>query len=198
VNPFLRLSPLRVWTPTRSTREIVTNIQWNSTTATTPSKKAAALGNRFFPIVEADLTDLRDLTNPTNHGSINLTDPTDHEFTDRAPTELHIDRTATEWEVYKALKRAKPDKCPGIDEIPNRFLHAMGEPLIQAPTALINECWAAEYFPKQFRAARTIVLRKPDKPDYSDPGAWRPITLLSTLGKIMESVMAQRLGGLAE
>jgi hypothetical protein len=54
----------------------------------------------------------------------------DHEVAGRAPRELHIDRTATEWEVYKAIKRAKPDKCPGIDEIPNRFPHAMGEPLV--------------------------------------------------------------------
>ena len=63
---------------------------------------------------------------------------------------------------------------------------------------LLNRCWAAEYYPKQFRTARTIVLRKPDKQDYSDPGAWRLIALLSTLGKVFESVMAQRLSNLAE
>jgi hypothetical protein len=104
--------------------------------------------------------------------------------------------------VHTALKRTKPDKCPGADEIPNRFLQAMGEPLVQALTALINRCWAAEYFPKKFRMAYTIVLRKPSKPDkqrdYSDPGAWWPIALLSTLGKVMELVMAQRLSSLAE
>jgi hypothetical protein len=107
--------------------------------------------------------------------------------------ELHIARTATEWEAYTALKRAKPDKCPGMDEIPNRFLS-----LIQALIALISQCWAVEYFPRRFRTARTIVLGKPSKPDYSDPGAWRPIALLSTLGKIVESVMAQQLSSLVE
>jgi hypothetical protein len=50
-----------------------------------------------------------------------------------------MDRIATESEVYAVLKRTKPDKCPGADEIPNRFLRAMGEPLIQALTALINQ-----------------------------------------------------------
>jgi retron-type reverse transcriptase len=74
----------------------------------------------------------------------------------------------------------------------------MGEPLIQALTALLNQCLKTEYYPKRFRAARTIVLRKPGKPDYADPGAWRPIALLSTIGKIFESIMAQRLSGLAE
>jgi hypothetical protein len=119
-----------------------------------------------------------------------LTDIIDHEFTGRAAIELHIPQIAEEWEVYTALKRTKPDKCLGTDEIVNRFLKAMGDPLVRALTALLNRCWAAEYFPKQFRAARTIVLCKPSKPDYSDTGAWRPIALLSTLGKIIESVMA--------
>jgi hypothetical protein len=143
--------------------------------------------------VEADLTDLIDLTDLTNPIS-----STGREFTDRVQTELYIDCTTTKWEVHKALKRAKPDKSLGIDEIPNRFLHAMGELLIQALTVLINQCWAAEYYPKQFRAARTIVLRKLDKLDYTDLGAWRLIALLSTLGKTMESIMAQQLSSLAE
>ena len=79
--------------------------------------------------------------------------------------ELQIDRTAAEWEVYKALKSTKPDKCPRADEIPNRFLLAMGQPLVRALSTLLNRCWAAEYYPKQFRTAHTIVLRKPDAPD---------------------------------
>ena len=150
------------------------NIQWNGTVATTASDKAAALRNRFFPQVDVDLTDI-----------------TDCEFTGTLATEQYIDQKATKWEVYLALRRAKPDKCPGIDEIPNQFLQAMGEPLVQALTALLNQCWAAEYFPKRFQAACTIVLCKPDKPDYLDPGAWCLIALLNTLGKVIESVMAQ-------
>ena len=46
--------------------------------------------------------------------------------------------------------------------------------------------------------ACTIVLRKPSKPDYSDLGAWRPIALLSTLGKIIEMLLACRLSNLAK
>jgi hypothetical protein len=41
-------------------------------------------------------------------------------------------------------------------------------------------------------------LRKPGKPDYSIPGAYRPISLLNTLGKILEAVMARRLSFWAE
>jgi hypothetical protein len=38
-----------------------------------------------------------------------------------------------------------------------------------------------------------VVLRKPRKPNYSVPGAYRPISLLNTLGKLLEVVIARRL-----
>ncbi|KAJ5244713.1 hypothetical protein N7489_004809 [Penicillium chrysogenum] len=41
-------------------------------------------------------------------------------------------------------------------------------------------------------------MRKPGKPDYSLPGAYRPISLLKTLGKLLEAVMARRLFFFAE
>ena len=65
-------------------------------------------------------------------------------------------------------------------------------------TKLVNAYFRLSYFPKQFRHARTIVLRKPGKPNYSDPGAWRPIALLNTTGKIVETVLARRITDLAE
>lgn len=43
-----------------------------------------------------------------------------------------------------------------------------------------------------------VVLRKPGKPDYSVPGAYRPISLLNTLGKLLEAVVARRLSYLTE
>lgn len=54
------------------------------------------------------------------------------------------------------------------------------------------------YHPRQWRSAKIVVLRKPGKPDYSTPGAYRPISLLNTLGKLLEAVVARRLSFLAE
>ena len=45
----------------------------------------------------------------------------------------------------------------------------------------------------QWRSAKIIPLKKPDKGDYTIAKAWRPISLLSTLGKIMEAVIAERI-----
>jgi hypothetical protein len=63
---------------------------------------------------------------------------------------LQVDRTAADWEVYKALKSTKLDKSLRADEIPNRFLLAIGQLLVQALSILLNRCWAAEYYLKQF------------------------------------------------
>src|SRR6266487_5583781 len=74
----------------------------------------------------------------------------------------------------------------------------MGEPLVKALQGLLTAVNKVNYYPKRFRAARTIVLRKPSNPDYSDPGAWTPIALLSTLGKIIETLLARKLSNLAK
>jgi Reverse transcriptase (RNA-dependent DNA polymerase) len=41
--------------------------------------------------------------------------------------------------------------------------------------------------------AKVVVLAKPNKPDYSAPKAYRPISLLECAGKLLEKVMAKRV-----
>jgi hypothetical protein len=47
--------------------------------------------------------------------------------------------------------------------------------------------------PQQWKIAKIIPLKKPNKDDYTLAKAWRPISLLSTLGKLLEAVVADRL-----
>ena len=54
------------------------------------------------------------------------------------------------------------------------------------------------YFPKSFKETTTIVLRKPGKPDYTKPNAYRPIALENTLGKVFESIMTNIMSYLTE
>ena len=63
---------------------------------------------------------------------------------------------------------------------------------------LTQACWATAYYPKRFRVARTVAIRKPGKEDYTLPGAWRPIALLSTVGKVIEALTATQIRRLAE
>ncbi|KAL3702658.1 hypothetical protein TMatcc_011237 [Talaromyces marneffei ATCC 18224] len=47
--------------------------------------------------------------------------------------------------------------------------------------------------PSQWRNAKIIPLKKPAKDNYSLAKSWRPISLLSTLGKILEAVITERI-----
>lgn len=57
-----------------------------------------------------------------------------------------------------------------------------------------------EHFPQRFRSSRVVVLRKPGKPlaVQKTPGGWRPIALLSTVGKVLEAIIGERIAGAAE
>ena len=50
----------------------------------------------------------------------------------------------------------------------------------------------------QWKHAKIIPLKKPGKDDYTFAKAWRPISLLATLGKILELVIAERISYAAE
>lgn len=56
----------------------------------------------------------------------------------------------------------------------------------------INTCIKLSYWPITFRIAKVIPILKSGKPP-SDPHSYRPISLLNTLGKILEKVVQRRL-----
>ncbi|ETW81314.1 hypothetical protein HETIRDRAFT_244657, partial [Heterobasidion irregulare TC 32-1] len=53
-------------------------------------------------------------------------------------------------------------------------------------------CLRLGYWPNQFKISTTIVISKPKKSDYSRLKSYRPIILLSCLGKLMEKVLVNR------
>ena len=54
------------------------------------------------------------------------------------------------------------------------------------------------YHPKCWEEATGFILKKPKKPDFSKPKAYREISLLNCLGKVSERILARRLSYLAE
>jgi len=60
-------------------------------------------------------------------------------------------------------------------------------------TMLICQCLANRYHPLQWLKAIAIALKKPNKPDYTQPRAYCLITLLEYMGKLLEKVVAHRL-----
>ena len=56
----------------------------------------------------------------------------------------------------------------------------------------------AGHHPTCWKEATVVIIKKLGKPDYGNPKAYRPISLLNCLGKISEKIMASRLAHTAE
>ena len=56
--------------------------------------------------------------------------------------------------------------------------------------------WPSYYEP--WKHFTTVVLRKPGKPDYEIPKAYRPIALLCTLAKVLTAIVAEDMSRLVE
>jgi hypothetical protein len=104
----------------------------------------------------------------------------------------------TKHEIERAIFRSSLDKAPGLDEISFRVWRELwlviGDHLLRLYTASVD----LGYTPKQWKIARIVTLRKPRKADYTILKAFRPISLLPTISKGLEAVMAARLSYIAE
>ena len=65
-------------------------------------------------------------------------------------------------------------------------------------TSLADVCLKLECYLAFLKTARTIVLRKPGKSAYKVPNAWQLITLLKTISKVVEKLLAKRIRSTAE
>jgi hypothetical protein len=104
----------------------------------------------------------------------------------------------TEKEVHQAITSTPPMKAAGPDGIINRVLHAAAAQIAPYLTRIFNWSLRLEYCSAHFRHSTTIVLRKPGKDDYTAPKAYRPIALLNTIGKLMDSIIAKRISYMTE
>jgi hypothetical protein len=59
-------------------------------------------------------------------------------------------------------------------------------------THLFNHLLRLGYIPTNWKRAKVVPIPKPNKPG-TDPNSYRPISLLNTLGKLVERILAARL-----
>jgi hypothetical protein len=72
--------------------------------------------------------------------------------------------------VDAVIDKLAPKKAPGPDEIPNLILRKCYNE-IKNHLLLAQESFETGHFPAIFKETSTLVLRKPNKPDYSRPNA---------------------------
>ena len=96
-------------------------------------------------------------------------------------------------QIRRQLKRLKPFKAPGPDGIPNIVLTRCADLIVDRLWYIFNAILEKEIYYAPWKHFTTVVLRKPGKPRYDTPKAYRPIALLNTLGKLMTAAVAEQL-----
>lgn len=95
-------------------------------------------------------------------------------------------------EVGAAIKRLNNKKSSGPDGIPN-FVVRKTDQESWAPLAILfNNCFNVGYFPVVWKRSRVVPILKPGK-DPTDAASYRPIALLSNIGKLFEKVILDRV-----
>ena len=98
-------------------------------------------------------------------------------------------------EIWDALCPTTNSSAPGPDHVTWHHLKlALSIPDTDAALArLFNNICREGTWPSYFKDSQSVIIPKPNKPDYSIPKSYRPIALLNTLGKLLTKILANRL-----
>ena len=99
----------------------------------------------------------------------------------------------TDEEIWKAIILTSSYKVPGRDILPAVVWQYIWPIIGQQMSNLFRECIKIKRTLRDWKTARIIPLRKPDKPDYTVANAYHPISLLYIISKAFEAVIAIRI-----
>ncbi|MEW8546767.1 MAG: reverse transcriptase domain-containing protein [Candidatus Thiodiazotropha sp.] len=106
----------------------------------------------------------------------------------------HENSDLREEEVEAAISMLSNNSAPSPDEqIFNVLLKKGGEAMVKGLHYLFQKSWALGVLPEDFKLDPKVMLPKPGKSNYNTVRSYRPITLESVIGKVMERVICNRL-----
>ena len=94
--------------------------------------------------------------------------------------------------LQQEIKMLKTRKAPGMDNITSQMLQELPEEGLIKLLHIYNAIVQCNYWPADFKSAQIIMVLKPGK-DPTDVTSYRPISLLSTLSKLLEKLISQRI-----
>ena len=97
----------------------------------------------------------------------------------------------SEQEIFNIIMNLPNKYSSGLDEIPVCVLKYVAESICCPLANIINECFLTGTFPSELKKAKLIPIHK--KGDAHNPGNFRPVSLLSSVSKVFERAIYNRL-----
>lgn len=95
-------------------------------------------------------------------------------------------------EVWETIRKLPGKKAPGPDKISNTALKKASKKTILHLTKIFNCCLRLEHFPNPWKQANVVMIPKAGKNKLT-PTNHRPISLLNTMSKLLETLILIRL-----
>ena len=114
------------------------------------------------------------------------------------PVPLPLGGCISEDQIKRHIAKLSPHKAMGTDEVPNIMLKECADLVLPYLLQVFRAVFKLKVYHAQWQEIITCILRKPGKPHYDVPKAYRPIALLNTIAKLLTSVIAEELSILVE
>ena len=109
----------------------------------------------------------------------------------RTIKEASYNKPFTILEMQRSYKSC-PNKAPGSDKITYNMIKQSHRSCQELYLEIVNKIWKTEYYPSQWKSSIVLSFPKPNKPSTKEEN-YRPISLTSCAGKIMEKMVNARL-----
>ena len=98
-------------------------------------------------------------------------------------------------EIEEVMRKQKEKKAPGENGLGGKILKMWWKEERGKETLwrIYDRSLRLGYLCKRWRRSVGVVMRKPNKPDYSKPNSYRIINLLDVVGKGLERIVVGRL-----
>jgi hypothetical protein len=93
----------------------------------------------------------------------------------------------TNGQIERVAKSLNAYKAPGANGISNSILTHCADLLAPHLGPIYRATFNVDHYPNKWKTYKTVVLRKPGKPDYTTPNAYRPIALLDVFAKLLSA-----------
>ena len=117
-----------------------------------------------------------------------------HEYPEPLPDPPQLTLEQLLQHIYKTA----PYKAHGPDGIPNIVLQKCADMIAPRLLCIYRFILQDGIYFEPWKEFTTVGLRKPGKPSYEVPKAYRPIALISTMAKVLTSIVAENLSQLVE